>query len=72
MPFIGPAEDRLSIRELLESYADAVTRRDARDWGDCWAEDGEWEMPDYPEFPAQKGRASIVALWIEAISGHHV
>jgi hypothetical protein len=33
MPSTGPAEDRLAIRELLETYADAVCRRDADDWG---------------------------------------
>lgn len=67
MPFTGPAEDRLAIRELLETYADAVTRRDADAWGATWAEDGVWSMPDYPEFPTQTGRASIVALWVEAM-----
>jgi ketosteroid isomerase-like protein len=70
MPFTGPAEDRLAIRELLETYADAVTRCDANDWGACWAEDGEWEMPDYPEFPPQKGKVAIVGLWIEAMKGY--
>ena len=32
MPFTGLAEDRLAIRELLETYADAVTRCDAAGW----------------------------------------
>lgn len=70
MPFTGSAEDRLAIRELLETYADAVTRCNAKDWGACWAEDGEWEMPDYPEFPPQKGREAIVSLWIEAMKAY--
>ncbi|MDR2858692.1 MAG: nuclear transport factor 2 family protein, partial [Novosphingobium sp.] len=67
MPFTGPCEDRLAIRELLETYADAVTRADAAAWGDTWAEDGEWSMPDYPEFPTTTGRREIVALWVEAM-----
>ena len=67
MPFTGPAEDRLAIRELLETYADSVTRRDADAWGATWAEDGVWSMPDYPEFPTQNGRANIVGLWVEAM-----
>jgi len=67
MPFTGPAQDRLAIRELLEAYADAVTRRDADAWGACWAEDGVWSMPDYPEFPTQTGREAIVGLWVEAM-----
>jgi len=70
MPFTGPAEDRLAIRELLEAYADAVTRCDATDWGACWSEDGAWEMPDYPEFPPQKGRTAIVGLWVEAMKSY--
>lgn len=30
MPYTGPTEDRLAIRELLEAYADGVTRCDAQ------------------------------------------
>ena len=67
MPYTGPFEDRLAIRELLETYADAVTRCDAGDWGSTWADDGVWSMPDYPEFPTQTGKASIVGLWVEAM-----
>ena len=67
MPFTGPFEDRLAIRELLETYADAVTRCDASAWGATWAEDGIWSMPDYPEFPTQHGREAIVGLWVEAM-----
>lgn len=69
MSFTGPAEDRLAIRELLDTYADAVTRCDAAAWGETWAEDGVWSMPDYPEFPAQTGRTAIVAMWVEAMKG---
>lgn len=67
MPFTGPAEDLQAIRELLDTYADAVTQRDADAWGATWAEDGHWTMPDYPEFPAQTGRGNIVTLWVEAM-----
>lgn len=67
MSYTGPVEDRLAIRELIEAYADAVTRRDADDWGACWAQDARWEMPDYPEFPPQEGRDNIVALWKSAM-----
>ncbi|GGD33460.1 nuclear transport factor 2 family protein [Croceicoccus pelagius] len=67
MPFTGPDADRLAIRDLLDVYADAVTQRDADAWGATWAEDARWEMPDYPEFPPQEGRANIVGLWVEAM-----
>ena len=39
MAFTGPLEDRIAIRELLETYADAVCRVDAEAWGSTWAED---------------------------------
>ncbi|WP_395336431.1 nuclear transport factor 2 family protein [Novosphingobium sp. BL-8H] len=70
MPYTGPFEDRLAIRELLETYADAVTRRDADAWGATWAEDAEWSLPDYPELGTQKGRAAIVAMWMEAMKAY--
>jgi hypothetical protein len=70
MPFTGPFEDRLAIRELLETYADAVTRRDAGDWGETWAPDAEWSLPDYPEIGTTKGREAIVAMWIEAMRAY--
>ncbi|HUD28108.1 MAG TPA: nuclear transport factor 2 family protein [Novosphingobium sp.] len=70
MPFTGPFEDRLAIRELLETYADAVTRRDAGDWGATWAQDAEWSLPDYPEIGTTKGREAIVAMWIEAMKAY--
>lgn len=67
MAFTGPAEDRLAIRELLEAYADAVTRCDADAWGACWAEDSEWALPDYPQIGTVKGKPAIVAMWVEAM-----
>lgn len=70
MPFTGPSEDRLAIRELLETYADAVTRNDPAAWGETWAEDGEWSLPDYPELGTTRGRAAIVAMWIEAMKAY--
>ena len=70
MPFTGPAEDRLAIRELLDTYADAVTRVDAAAWGACWAEDSEWSLPDYPEIGTTLGRTAIVAMWTEAMKAY--
>lgn len=67
MAFTGPMEDRLAIRELLEAYADAVTRCDADAWGACWADDAEWSLPDYPELGTTRGRAAIVAMWVAAM-----
>lgn len=67
MPFTGPAEDRLAIRELLEAYADAVCRCDADDWAAAWADDAEWSLPDYPEIGTTKGKEAVVAMWTEAM-----
>jgi len=67
MPFTGPVEDRLAIRELIETYADAVCRHDAEDWGATWAEDGVWSLPDYPEMGEVHGREAIVQTWKAAM-----
>lgn len=40
MTFSGPAEDRQLIRERLEIYSDAVTRKDLDAYLACWIEDG--------------------------------
>ena len=70
MPFTGPIEDRLAIRELLDAYSDAVCQNDAAAWGALWAEDAEWSLPQYPEIGTTHGRAAIVAMWVEAMKGY--
>src|SRR5215470_10208167 len=66
MPFEGPVEDRLAIRELVDSYGDAVARHDAEAWGSNWAEDSVWTL-NLPELPRVEGRTNIVALWCKAM-----
>lgn len=66
----GSVEDRLAIRELLERYADAVCCRDADAWAATWAEDGVWEMPDYPQFGTTTGRKAIVDMWKAAMANY--
>ena len=39
----GPVEDRLAIRELVESYNDAVMRFDGEAWAANWTDDGTWD-----------------------------
>lgn len=70
MTFSGPIEDRVAIRELLEAYADAVTRCDAADWGNLWTDDSVWSLPDYPQYPDTRGKAAIVAMWVEAMKAY--
>jgi ketosteroid isomerase-like protein len=70
MPFDGPAEDRLAIKELVAAYGDAVTRNSAEDWGALWAEDSVWAMPDFPGWELMKGKSTIVSTWIEAMKNY--
>ncbi len=58
------ALDRLSIRELIEAYADAVFRRDAEAWIDCWADDATWDLMGH----SVAGRDAILATWKGAMS----
>lgn len=70
MAFTGPAEDRLAIRELLDAYADAVTQHDPVAWGETWAPDATWSLPDYPEIGTTSGRPAIVAMWVDAMKAY--
>ena len=44
MAYSGPFEDRLQIRELIETYNDAVFRHDVGAWENTWAEEAEWHI----------------------------
>lgn len=70
MAFTGPIEDRLAIRELIETYADATNTRDADAWGALFAEDARWFLPDFPEYGDTVGREAIVAKWVAAVGDH--
>ncbi len=63
--FEGPLEDRIAIAELHWTYADAVVRADAEDWGKVWAEDASWSLMG----TVTQGREAIVAFWKQAMSG---
>jgi uncharacterized protein (TIGR02246 family) len=70
MAFTGPVEDRLAIRELVDSYGDAVCRNDAQAWGANWAEDAVWIL-NLPDLPRVEGRNAIVDLWVRAMAEYH-
>ncbi len=59
----GPVEDRLAIRELMETFAAGAMRVDVDTWGSTWAEEGSWKLPSMPE-PA-KGKSNVVAAFKE-------
>jgi uncharacterized protein (TIGR02246 family) len=69
MAFRGPLEDRIAIRELIESYATAVTRRDSEEWASLWDEEARWAMPDLGV--ELKGRQTIASSWIEMMAQYH-
>jgi uncharacterized protein (TIGR02246 family) len=69
MAFSGPMEDRLAIHELVASYGDAVTRRNAKDWISNWAEDGVWKLPAIPGMERIEGREAILKAWLGAMPG---
>ena len=63
MAYSGPFEDRLQIRELIETYNDAVFRRDVDAWQNTWAEESEWHIFGQ----VIKGRSAIVSMWDKAM-----
>ncbi len=63
MAFTGPWQDRLAIRELIDAYSDAVMVRDADAWGETWAKDAYWSLPEFPGHEQFIGREAIVAGW---------
>ena len=68
MAFIGPLEDRIAIRELIDAYSDAVMVRDAEAWGLCWAQNAYWSLPEFPGHEEFIGRDAIVAGWIMSMT----
>ena len=60
----GPTNDRLEIRELIDSYHEAVIVNDAAAWIDNWCEDGRWDLG---EGTVVEGRAAILEHWRTAM-----
>jgi len=71
MAFNGPIEARLEVRELIESYANAVTQRNAAAWADLWEDDAVWSMPDLGTGVTLSGKATIVSTWLELMKQYH-
>lgn len=67
MPFTGPLEDRLAIRELMDTHAHGVMTKDPELWGSIWAKDAYWELPEYPDLGGFDGKDAIVSGWIESM-----
>ena len=63
---IGPVEDRLAIRELVETFAVGIMRKDIAVWGSTWAEDCTWNVP-LKEEPVV-GKSNIIAVLQEVLA----
>ena len=68
--YTGPLEDRIAIRELMESYADAVNRADRALMTSLWAEDGHWDLSHYPQLGVVSGRDAVMELWASAMPAY--
>ena len=64
MTYTGPIEDRLAIRELVETYNDAVQQRDKERWAATWAENSKWHFMG----SIIEGREAIVQTWLGAMN----
>ena len=62
----GPVEDRLAIRELVDSYNDAVMRFDRDAWASNWTDDATWSLPGMGEVT---GKDTFVPLWQQMMAG---
>jgi ketosteroid isomerase-like protein len=61
----GPVEDRLAIRELVESYNDAVMRFDGDAWSANWTDDATWSLPGMGDVT---GKDKFFPMWQGAMS----
>jgi uncharacterized protein (TIGR02246 family) len=67
MNFNGPCEDRLAIRDLLDTFADAQTREDEELWASCWADDAVWVTTQ----GEHRGKDKILAAWLSWNDAYH-
>ena len=56
----GPLEDRLAIRELVDSYNDAVMRFDGEAWASNWTDDATWSLPGAGDIT---GKDNFFPMW---------
>ena len=57
--FSGALADRIAVRELHDTYADAASRIDKQQWLDCWTQDAVWETSEGPI----EGKAALSQRW---------
>ena len=59
MAFSGPTEDRIAIRELYDTYADASARASLETFLSCWTDDGQWNTHLF----SRAGKAELHEQW---------
>ncbi len=59
MPFTGPTEDRMLIRERMSAYADSMFSQDLEGWLSHFTEDIAWRFGGN----AMRGRDELRASW---------
>ena len=52
------------------TYGDAVTRKDSDGWGNTWAKNAIWSVPNFPGLEKVEGRKEIVKKWEEAMTNY--
>jgi hypothetical protein len=57
----APIEDRLAIRELVETFCVGIMRLDREIWMSTWAEEGAWMLPSMAE--PVRGTANLRAAF---------
>lgn len=67
MNFTGTLEDRMLIRELMDTYAHGVMTKNAEIWASTWADDAYWALPEYPDLGGFTGKKAIVDAWAESM-----
>ena len=67
MAFTGPLEDRVAIRELMDTHAHGVMTKDPAIWSTIWADDASWSLLDYTDLGDFEGKETIVSGWIESM-----
>ncbi|RYD60097.1 MAG: nuclear transport factor 2 family protein [Sphingomonadales bacterium] len=70
MSFKGPIEDRLAIRELMDTHAHGVLTKDPDVWSTIWADDAYWELLEYPDLGGFSGKPAIVEAWVESMKSY--
>jgi SnoaL-like domain len=70
MVFTGPIEDRIAIRELMDTHAHGVMTRDADVWSSIWADDARWSLPEYPDLGVFEGKDVIVSAWVDSMKSY--